>query len=112
MHLDAREKIYEAVSREYVTKKETEKLAIKLLNGMHPMGGAGFISNRYRNGEEVNWSKMAYHVLQDWVIQNMVHHSIADGKVLLDAIEKDKPDAAHKFVNQLLGENGEIFFLL
>ena len=105
-------KLLEAISLEFVTKEATQNLATKLLNGLDPMGGAAFISNRYFNGEKVKWPEMAFTVLNHWALEESRRHSIVYGKVLLDAIEKSKPDAAHKFVNQLLDENGEIFFLL
>ena len=87
-------------------------LAFNLLKGLHPTGGVGYISNRHLNGEKVNWPEMANIVLWHWESLNYKRYSISYGKVLLDAIQKSKPDAVNKFVNQLLDENGEIFFLL
>ena len=48
------------------TKKATENLASKLLDGKLPGGGLGYISNRCYNGQQVEWRQMAFNMARYW----------------------------------------------
>ena len=48
------------------TKKVTENLASKLLDGKLPGGGLGYISDRCYNGQRVDWQEMAFNMLKYW----------------------------------------------
>ena len=100
-------KILRSISKLYVTKETTEKLASKLLDGMQPGGGAGFISNGRQNGKRTDWSEMAYDVLQHWV----EFSKDAYGRELLDVMEITIPEAASEFANKLLATEGEKLLL-
>ena len=103
---DPKGNILKDISREYVTKDATEKLASELWDGHTPGGGSGFISNRCSNGKPVDWSKMAYEVLHTWADYNR------QGRVLLAVLEKTNPTVASKFKWQLLHDEGEKIVLI
>ena len=89
----------------YKTKTATEKLASRLLDGKQPGGGAGFITNHFKNGETVDWPAMAI---------NVIGHAYRTGvaseerwtDVLLAALRETIPDSGKDDVERYFVNRG------
>ena len=90
----------------YTTKEATEKLASYLLDGKQPGGGVGFISNRVKNGEYIEWPAMAINVAKHAYLTS---HASDEGwtGVLVAALSETISDNGKYGVEQYVVNGGK-----